>query len=157
MVDGLYQGPTATTLDFITVVRRIKLLGFNTIRLPFSMQALGLPHVPVGTQCSCSPPAYHRQPPCPATHASSQAFDVLHRTSLTCCLHACMQDLFLKKPLDWTVNCPYSGANPTSQKILNSVKKPGLKSKLCGYLCTCCSQGAAYTQECIANSGPCLL
>ncbi len=37
-VDGLYQGPTALTLDFITVLRRIKLLGFNTIRLPFSLK-----------------------------------------------------------------------------------------------------------------------
>lgn len=37
MVDGLWQGPTAMTLDFITVTRRIKKLGFNTVRLPFSM------------------------------------------------------------------------------------------------------------------------
>ena len=39
MVDGLWQGPTALTLDYVNVVRRIKLLGFNAIRLPFSMQA----------------------------------------------------------------------------------------------------------------------
>lgn len=36
--DGLWQGPTALTLDFITVLRRIKLLGFNTIRLPMSLK-----------------------------------------------------------------------------------------------------------------------
>ena len=38
MVDGLWQGPTALTLDYVNVVRRIKLLGFNAVRLPFSMQ-----------------------------------------------------------------------------------------------------------------------
>ena len=38
MVDGLWQGPTALTLDYVNVVRRIKLLGFNAVRLPFSVQ-----------------------------------------------------------------------------------------------------------------------
>lgn len=38
LVDGLWMGPTALTLDFITVLRRIKLLGFNTIRLPMSLK-----------------------------------------------------------------------------------------------------------------------
>ena len=38
--DGLYQGPTALTYDVLNVVRRMKLLGFNTIRLPFSMSDL---------------------------------------------------------------------------------------------------------------------
>lgn len=37
-VDGLYQGPSSATLDFINVLRRIKLLGFNTIRLPMSLK-----------------------------------------------------------------------------------------------------------------------
>jgi aryl-phospho-beta-D-glucosidase BglC (GH1 family) len=36
--DGLWMGPTAMTLDFITILRRIKLLGFNTIRLPMSLK-----------------------------------------------------------------------------------------------------------------------
>jgi aryl-phospho-beta-D-glucosidase BglC (GH1 family) len=36
--DGLWAGPTAMTLDFITILRRIKLLGFNTIRLPMSLK-----------------------------------------------------------------------------------------------------------------------
>lgn len=37
-VHGLWQGPTALSQDFQNVARRIKLLGFNTIRLPFSFQ-----------------------------------------------------------------------------------------------------------------------
>jgi aryl-phospho-beta-D-glucosidase BglC (GH1 family) len=37
-VDGLWQGPSSLTLDFINSVRRIKLLGFNTIRLPMSLK-----------------------------------------------------------------------------------------------------------------------
>ncbi|KAK9838511.1 hypothetical protein WJX81_004175 [Elliptochloris bilobata] len=39
-VDGLWQGPTALTQDFGTVAYRIQLLGFNTVRLPFSFQVL---------------------------------------------------------------------------------------------------------------------
>lgn len=38
--DGLYQGPTALSMDVVNVLRRIKLLGFNAVRLPFSMQNL---------------------------------------------------------------------------------------------------------------------
>lgn len=38
--DGLYQGPTALSLDIVNVVRRIKLLGFNAVRLPYSMSEL---------------------------------------------------------------------------------------------------------------------
>ena len=38
-VDGLWQGPTAMSQDFGTVLYRIQLLGFNAIRLPFSFQA----------------------------------------------------------------------------------------------------------------------
>ena len=38
--------------DFVTVVRRIKMLGFNTVRLPFSMQNLfELP--PRDWRCTC--------------------------------------------------------------------------------------------------------
>ena len=39
MVDGLWQGPNAITQNFQAIVWRIKLLGFNTVRLPFSFQA----------------------------------------------------------------------------------------------------------------------
>ena len=41
IVDGLWAGPTAMTLDFITILRRIRLLGFNTIRLPMSLKVGG--------------------------------------------------------------------------------------------------------------------
>lgn len=34
------QGPTALTLDLVNVVRRMKLLGFNGVRLPFSFTDL---------------------------------------------------------------------------------------------------------------------
>jgi aryl-phospho-beta-D-glucosidase BglC (GH1 family) len=39
-VDGLWEGPTALTQNFDTIAWRIKLLGFNAIRLPFSFQVL---------------------------------------------------------------------------------------------------------------------
>lgn len=38
MVQGLFLGPTALTQDFRTVVWRLKLLGFNAVRLPLSFQ-----------------------------------------------------------------------------------------------------------------------
>ena len=39
MTAGLWAGSTSLTADFATVIWRIQLLGFNTIRLPFSFQA----------------------------------------------------------------------------------------------------------------------
>ena len=45
MVDGLWAGSSSLTKDFPTVVWRLKLLGYNTIRLPFSFQACALPGV----------------------------------------------------------------------------------------------------------------
>ena len=42
MMDGLWQGPAAITQNFEAVVWRIKLLGFNTVRLPFSFQVRSL-------------------------------------------------------------------------------------------------------------------
>ena len=42
-VAGLWQGPTALSQDFGTVLYRIQLLGFNAIRLPFSFQASHCP------------------------------------------------------------------------------------------------------------------
>lgn len=39
-MDRLYQGPTAPSMDVINVIRRINLLGFNAVRLPFSMSDL---------------------------------------------------------------------------------------------------------------------
>ena len=38
--DGLWQGPTALTQDVLNEVRRMKLLGFNAVRLPYSMADL---------------------------------------------------------------------------------------------------------------------
>lgn len=38
MADGLWKGPSALTMDYVTLVRRLKLLGFNAVRLPFSMK-----------------------------------------------------------------------------------------------------------------------
>lgn len=38
MVGGLWAGSTSLTQDFATVVWRLKLLGFNAVRLPFSFQ-----------------------------------------------------------------------------------------------------------------------
>ena len=38
MTDGLWQGPNAITQNFEAVVWRIKLMGFNTVRIPFSFQ-----------------------------------------------------------------------------------------------------------------------
>lgn len=38
MLDGLWAGSDQLTLDFATIVYRIKLLGFNAVRLPFSFQ-----------------------------------------------------------------------------------------------------------------------
>ena len=40
MVDGLWGGRDATAQDFANVVYRIKLLGFNAVRLPFSFRDL---------------------------------------------------------------------------------------------------------------------
>lgn len=41
MLDGLWAGYTNATLgDFPTVLKRIKLLGFNGLRLPFTFQDL---------------------------------------------------------------------------------------------------------------------
>jgi hypothetical protein len=39
------QGPSALTLDLVNVVRRIKLLGFNGVRLPFSFTGVVKTHV----------------------------------------------------------------------------------------------------------------
>ena len=38
--DGLWQGPTALSQDAINIVRRMRLLGFNAVRMPFSITDL---------------------------------------------------------------------------------------------------------------------
>lgn len=53
MVEGLYQGSDSQTLDFATVVLRMKALGFNTIKLPFCFGTLLASSVPSYTE-SCT-------------------------------------------------------------------------------------------------------
>ena len=56
MLDGLW-GQSPLSKDFATVVLRLKLLGFNAIRLPFSFQDLhNLPTKDWCGQWSCPPP-----------------------------------------------------------------------------------------------------
>ncbi len=44
MVDGLWGNyVNATVADFPTVLKRIKLLGFNALRLPFTFRDLDMP------------------------------------------------------------------------------------------------------------------
>lgn len=38
--DGIWHGSTALSRDVATIVRRMKLLGFNAVRLPFSFSDL---------------------------------------------------------------------------------------------------------------------
>lgn len=38
--DGIWQGSVSITHDLVTIMRRFRLLGFNAIRLPFSMEDL---------------------------------------------------------------------------------------------------------------------
>lgn len=40
MVDGIWGGPDTLSYDFASVVHRLKLLGFNAVRLPFSFKEL---------------------------------------------------------------------------------------------------------------------
>lgn len=51
-VDGLWQGPDSATHDFATVVRRIKALGFNAVRLPISFADFRLHPKDQARRCS---------------------------------------------------------------------------------------------------------
>ena len=54
-VDGLFNPSTALSYDFATVIYRWQLLGYNSIRLPFSMQNLysaSPPQNKLSTTCS---------------------------------------------------------------------------------------------------------
>ncbi|GAX78958.1 hypothetical protein CEUSTIGMA_g6398.t1 [Chlamydomonas eustigma] len=57
MVDGLWNPADAFTYDFATIIYRWQLLGFNAIRLPFSMQNLYdvTPINKLSTQCGSIP------------------------------------------------------------------------------------------------------
>lgn len=81
MVAGLWAGSSSLTQDFKTVVWRMRLLGFNAVRLPFSFK------VSARAQCLlCRGPRTMKQIPTPA-----------YMGSLTCMLpqgvkplHTCM-------------------------------------------------------------------
>lgn len=55
MVDGLWIGGKAAATDFSTIVLRMKLLGFNTIRLPFTFLNLELPTLSKEMPCVVEP------------------------------------------------------------------------------------------------------
>jgi hypothetical protein len=53
VVDGLWGGSSAIAQDFPTIVWRLKLLGFNAVRLPFSFEDLwSKPPKPIATACA---------------------------------------------------------------------------------------------------------
>ena len=61
MVAGLWAGSSSLTQDFKTIVWRMKLLGFNSVRLPFSFE------VSTHAQCLlCRGPSFMKQIPTPA-------------------------------------------------------------------------------------------
>ena len=130
-VDGLWQGPTSLTLDFMTNVRRIKLLGFNTIRLPMSLK--------VGADEAAVMPrqmAHHKLPgsvlllctDCASEAACINKVVSWNVTWLASSCEPCLQSLFEDRPRDYRTNCPQSGHNAGASTIYDNVKKPGLKS-----------------------------
>lgn len=56
MVDGLWVGGSSMATDFRTIVWRLKLLGFNAVRLPFTFDDLNLKPVDKAIQCKVTPP-----------------------------------------------------------------------------------------------------
>ncbi|KAL0031693.1 hypothetical protein WJX79_001570 [Trebouxia sp. C0005] len=50
--DGLWAGSTSLTQDFANIMLRIKALGFNAVRLPFSFKDLNSPMKAFGRSCS---------------------------------------------------------------------------------------------------------
>ena len=58
MVHGLWQGPSASTQDFLTVMYRIQSLGFNAVRLPMSFQvgpcSIVFGQLKEPNQCTCA-------------------------------------------------------------------------------------------------------
>lgn len=51
MVDGLWAGGSAIATDFNTIVYRLRLLGFNSVRLPFTFDDLGMKALPKAIGC----------------------------------------------------------------------------------------------------------
>ena len=116
MVDGLWQGPTALTMDYVNVVRRIKLLGFNAVRLPFSMQVT----VSRGQTTGSATCLHCTRLFLLATSAASGTAATVDR--------GCLQVLFGPDTGgDMDSSCPVFGdvnLNPTSADILASVTHP---------------------------------
>ena len=84
-VDGLWQGPDSATHDFATVVRRIRALGFNAVRLPISFADFKLAPKDQARSCNFASEAELRRitlrsgastqkplPPLPAPPAASK-------------------------------------------------------------------------------------
>ena len=69
VMQGLWQGPTALTQDYQYVAYRIKLMGFNTIRLPFSFQARC-------RLCLCLDHSHMHAPACPCQHWAHSSIKV---------------------------------------------------------------------------------
>lgn len=55
MVDGLWIGGSSMATDFNTIVYRLKLLGFNSVRLPFQFEDLEISPA-LGKKVQCTPP-----------------------------------------------------------------------------------------------------
>ena len=74
MTDGLWGGRDAMAQDFATVVYRIKLLGFNAVRLPFSFRDLyGASPKWLNTRCAGVPPSVVAAQTKPADAATDAA------------------------------------------------------------------------------------
>ena len=86
MVAGLWQGPSALSQDFSTVLYRIQLLGFNTIRLPFSFQVQQTTRVPRSGRCS----GCMHAPACLCLKLSGCIHELKASSSLDGCCEPCM-------------------------------------------------------------------
>lgn len=54
MLDGLWITPDSMTMDFATIVYRLQLLGFNSVRLPFSFKNIYSTEPPQSYSQSCN-------------------------------------------------------------------------------------------------------
>ena len=87
-MDGLWQGPNAITQNFQAVVWRIKLMGFNTVRIPFSFQvSCSLIAVTAVMRGSSRIAAVPRTPGAPVQPLLSQSITLKQRESQHCTVH----------------------------------------------------------------------
>jgi hypothetical protein len=76
MVHGLWVTPNAVTQDFLTVMYRIRALGFNAVRLPMSFQARALAARRACLRRSCQgTPVRKRATVCMAGRAAARPQD----------------------------------------------------------------------------------